>query len=29
MSALRVKQFELVEGDAEILVDGYEAVPQG
>jgi len=26
-SALRVKQFDLVEGDMEILVDGYEPVP--
>jgi hypothetical protein len=28
-SALRVKQFELVGGEPEILVDGYEADPQG
>jgi valyl-tRNA synthetase len=28
-SALRVKQFDLVGGEPEILVDGYEADPQG
>jgi valyl-tRNA synthetase len=28
-SALRVKQFDVVEGDLEILVEGYEAPPQG
>jgi valyl-tRNA synthetase len=27
MSALRVRQFAMVEGDPEILVDGYEAPP--